>query len=483
LQDATLRIGDGFAPAPGAVAMSRTELAPLPVRPIEIVLGRLDKVRKTGKGWTARCPAHEDHTPSLSISETEDGTVLVHCFAGCLPEEVCGAIGLNLGALFNSRTGEELMRKTRMVPWGPRAKSSGVSFRPASPGRLGGNESPPKPLPYGLLARVLENVPPEPSWAWRGYLAPGAITLLAGRPKVGKSTLLFALVAALEAGEPLVELDTRAVGALLLSEEREATLADKAHRWDMDGRVHLLMRHQANGWNWRDVVHDAVDYCQRHELGVLIVDTWDKWTGLKGDAENNAGAILEALEPLVQAAASGLAVLICAHQRKSSGDFGDAVRGSNALTGGVDVVLELERPRSDSLSGEGVRVLQAVSRFSATPDELVIALADDGYEARGDALTATAEVEQRQIIATLEALGEADYKTISEDTDLSRSTVQRRLEELGDRVVKRGKGKRGDPFLFSAHSLTGREEIATPDEEEIERLANLSRETPGEGSP
>lgn len=100
------------------------------------------------------------------------------------------------------------------------------------------------------------------------------------------------------------------------------------------------------------------------------------------------------------------------------------MRGSNALTGGVDDVLELERPRSDSLSGEGVRVLQAVSRFSATPDELVVALTEDGYEARGDALTATAEVEQRRILAALEALGEADYKTLSEDTDLPRTTVR-----------------------------------------------------------
>jgi DNA-binding transcriptional ArsR family regulator len=159
------------------------------------------------------------------------------------------------------------------------------------------------------------------------------------------------------------------------------------------------------------------------------------------------------------------------------GEFGEAVRGSNALTGGVDVVLELERPRSDSLTGERVRVLQAVSRFSGTPEELVIALTDKGYEARGDALTAAAEVEQRQVLAALEALGEADYKAITEDTGLPRTTVQRRLEELGERVIRSGKGKRGDPFLFSAHSLTGRKEIETPSEAEVERLAALARES------
>lgn len=38
---------------------------------------------KTGNCWMARCPAHDDSTPSLSIRETRDGKLLVHCHAGC----------------------------------------------------------------------------------------------------------------------------------------------------------------------------------------------------------------------------------------------------------------------------------------------------------------------------------------------------------------------------------------------------------------
>jgi len=47
--------------------------------------------RKSGTGWTARCPAHDDRNPSLSISEV-DGRPLVHCHAGCEQRAVIAAL-------------------------------------------------------------------------------------------------------------------------------------------------------------------------------------------------------------------------------------------------------------------------------------------------------------------------------------------------------------------------------------------------------
>jgi AAA domain len=56
------------------------------------ILVRLDRVRKSGAGWTARCPSHEDKKNSLSISEA-NGKPLLHCFAGCTFEQIMAAIG------------------------------------------------------------------------------------------------------------------------------------------------------------------------------------------------------------------------------------------------------------------------------------------------------------------------------------------------------------------------------------------------------
>jgi hypothetical protein len=51
----------------------------------------------SGNGWSARCPAHDDNTPSLSIAKGQDGRVLLKCFAGCPQENVLAALGERYG--------------------------------------------------------------------------------------------------------------------------------------------------------------------------------------------------------------------------------------------------------------------------------------------------------------------------------------------------------------------------------------------------
>lgn len=64
------------------------------------MLQHLHKVKKSGTGWSAICPAHEDSTPSLSVSEGKDGKVVLHCHRGCTVEEVVKAAGLEMKDLW-----------------------------------------------------------------------------------------------------------------------------------------------------------------------------------------------------------------------------------------------------------------------------------------------------------------------------------------------------------------------------------------------
>lgn len=68
---------------------------------IEILLARLDGVKAQGAAkWIAKCPAHEDKTPSLSLAELKSGMILLHCHAGCSALDVVQSVGLELADLY-----------------------------------------------------------------------------------------------------------------------------------------------------------------------------------------------------------------------------------------------------------------------------------------------------------------------------------------------------------------------------------------------
>src|SRR5579872_2504814 len=67
---------------------------------IEALLSRLERVRKSRTGWTARCPAHADATPSLSVTLGDDGRILLKCFAGCDLEAIVKALDVAVSDLF-----------------------------------------------------------------------------------------------------------------------------------------------------------------------------------------------------------------------------------------------------------------------------------------------------------------------------------------------------------------------------------------------
>jgi 5S rRNA maturation endonuclease (ribonuclease M5) len=57
-------------------------------------LARILKAKRSGSGWIARCPAHDDRRDSLSIGEGENGRLLAKCFAGCSFADILKAAGV-----------------------------------------------------------------------------------------------------------------------------------------------------------------------------------------------------------------------------------------------------------------------------------------------------------------------------------------------------------------------------------------------------
>jgi hypothetical protein len=71
--------------------------------PTDLLLSRLEGVKRTGSGYVAKCPAHHDKVASLSVGKGDDGKVLIKCFAGCEAWQIVEAAGLRMTDLFPVR--------------------------------------------------------------------------------------------------------------------------------------------------------------------------------------------------------------------------------------------------------------------------------------------------------------------------------------------------------------------------------------------
>lgn len=342
-------------------------------------------------------------------------------------------------------------------------ENSFVSYRDRTPT----NESEtPGGLPFAPLGEALQHTPDHVEWIWHGCVAANVKTLFASRPKTGKSTTTFGLLRALTSGEAFLGLPSAPTSVLLLSEEPAAALREKADRFGLSHSfvsdkslrrtneflVHLLRRGQALGVTWEDVIDQAIAYATGNGIKVLVIDTLDKWAGFRGDDENKTGALLEIMEPLERAVAAGLAVLIITHHRKSGGEYGEAVRGGNALVGAVDVVLELERLPAHVDESRSGRVFRGISRFEDTPEEIVFRLEHDTFTVVGDLAQVKAQAELEQTVQAVASLGAAaTADEVMPLLDLGKATALARLQRAHGkgRLARSGVGKKGDPYVFT----------------------------------
>jgi len=85
----------------------------------EKLLSHLTGVKKTGANrWIAKCCAHEDRRPSLTITEKDDGMVLIKCWAGCGAADILAAVGLEFDALYPDKLNDHRGKPVRR-PWNP----------------------------------------------------------------------------------------------------------------------------------------------------------------------------------------------------------------------------------------------------------------------------------------------------------------------------------------------------------------------------
>ncbi len=212
------------------------------------------------------------------------------------------------------------------------------------------------PNPPGYEARS--------GWLWDGLLRRGEITLLTSFWKTGKSTLVAGLARALADGSVFLGRAVCKGTVSILSEEGPGQWRERVAQQPIGGHATLAYRRSVGRPSedeWIGMI-EAILACGPD---LVVVDTLAAF--LPGHGESDAQSMLHHLEPLRRFCGIGAAVLLLHHPRKRRAETGQAARGSGALTGFVETILELH------LCGSlhpARRVIRAQSRRIETPDSL-----------------------------------------------------------------------------------------------------------------
>jgi hypothetical protein len=279
-----------------------------------------------------------------------------------------------------------------------------------------------------------KEIPPV-RWAVPDLL-PEGVTLLAGKPKLGKSWMVLDLCVAVATGG--IVLGTRRVeqgDALYLG------LEDNERR--LQRRLRKLLRGDSRperlevAWSWPRANEGGIEnlhwWLEDHpECRLVVIDTLSRFKPRTGHAGKRSqyDEDREAVDPLAPIASEhNVSVLVVHHLREmESDDPLDMITGSVGLTSGVDGALVLKRQR-----GNANAFLHVDGRDIEESKELPLV-----WDAASAKWTETGEAEEYRRSETrqeiLKVLEEADEplgpRQIAERTGLDENVVRQRLHQM-----------------------------------------------------
>lgn len=328
-------------------------------------------------------------------------------------------------------------------------------------------------------------------WLWHGFLAPGNVTLLTGQWKCGKTTLLAALLSRLGPGGQLAGLAVTPGKAAVVTEEGPELWQRRSDQFAFGPHLAWICRPfqaKPDPGQWLALIDHLGSLRQAHGIQLAVIDALASF--LPG-GENHAGQMLECLLPLQRLVGQGMALLVLHHPRKQAASPGRLARGSGALSGYVDILIEMDW-HAGPTEPDRRRRLQALSRHAETPRQLVIELNAGGNDFV--ALGNLADVEFEERWQRLREVLAAAPRKLTRRALLARwpldlpkidpATLWRWLDRAVTQGLLRraGAGRRNDPYRFWLPERD--EELAEDMESFFKRLLKDKEQTlPPHNSP
>lgn len=283
-------------------------------------------------------------------------------------------------------------------------------------------------------------------WVWEDYIARGYVTLLSALYKAGKSTLLRCLLSAMQNEEEFAGRPTKKTKILIITEEAEGEWAEKREDFGLEDAQDILIwsrpiRVKPNLKQWVGITEELSQLCIKEQIGLIVIDTLTTFWPI--DNENDSAQVIKALIPLYSFTQNNIAVLVVHHFRKEGGTEGRASRGSGALPGFVDNIIEFTRVEGTNFRNTQ-RLIRTYGRFDQVIPEVVIELTPDNkYIFKGSRweVSKTAKIERLVQVfeENEEALNTKDIQQLWDDTRFGETpnlrTLQRYIKELLDKNI------------------------------------------------
>lgn len=275
---------------------------------------------------------------------------------------------------------------------------------------------------------------PEPVWAVPN-LVPAGLSLVFGKPKVGKSWWNLQLGLAIAAGgKAFGAVDVQRRGVLYLA------LEDSLYR--LQGRMRQLTEgdeapsdlYLATEWpRWNEGGHPLLTgWLGDHPgVGVVVIDTLAKIRPSRDPRAQLYDEDYAAIGDMKHLADSlGLAVVITHHQRKGGAeDIFDTASGTLGLTGAADAMLVLTKTRNEQSATLHVTGREVRER------ELLMEWDDHaGWQLKGDAAEYARTQADREVLSVFErAAGPVNAEMLAAALDLKVGAAKKRLQRMAFR--------------------------------------------------
>ncbi len=273
----------------------------------------------------------------------------------------------------------------------------------------------------------------------------GGFSIVAAKPKIGKSTLARNLAVCISIGAPFFARATKQGKVLYLClEEKRTEVADHFRRMGASGSSIIIH----TGATPQDVITALNDAIEAHSPGLVIIDPLSRF--IRVADFSSYGDVTIALEPLIDLARNSKCQthIMALHHNGKSGDLrenGDALLGSTAFFGMVDTLITMRKR-------EKVRTVESTQRYGEDLPETIVHLdpITGVVDAAGDMKEFSLNERKK---AVLESIGTdpqsvAAIKELVGGTNagLTSKAVLSLFEE--GKLTRSGKGKKGDPFLY-----------------------------------